>query len=29
MKHELRGKTVVVIATGSNITPEAFGRLHG
>jgi threonine dehydratase len=29
MKHDLRGKTVVVIATGSNITPEAFGRLHG
>lgn len=27
MKHDLRGKTVVVIATGANITAEAFGRL--
>jgi len=28
MQHDLRGQSVVVIATGSNITPEVFGRLH-
>jgi threonine dehydratase len=25
----VHGKTVVVIATGANITEELFGRLHG
>lgn len=29
MREDVRGKTVVVIATGSNITDEVFGRLHG
>ena len=29
MRHDVRGKSVVVIATGSNITADAFGRLHG
>lgn len=29
LKDDLRGKRVVVIATGSNITPELFARLHG
>jgi threonine dehydratase len=29
LRHDLRGKTVVVIATGANITAEVFGRLHG
>ena len=28
MRDDVRGKTVVVIATGSNITAEVFGRLH-
>lgn len=29
MRDEIRGKRVVVIATGANITAELFGRLHG
>ncbi|HEX2120992.1 MAG TPA: threonine/serine dehydratase [Thermoanaerobaculia bacterium] len=29
MRDDVRGKSVVVIATGSNITRELFGRLHG
>ena len=29
MRDDVRGKTVVVIATGANVTPEVFGRLHG
>lgn len=29
MKHDVRRKTIVVIATGSNITAEVFARLHG
>ena len=29
MRDDVRGKSVVVIATGANITPELFGRLHG
>jgi threonine dehydratase len=29
MKNDLRGKTVVVIATGANITAEVLGKLHG
>lgn len=28
MKHDLRGKIAVVIATGANITAEVLGRLH-
>lgn len=28
MQHDLRGKTVVVIATGANVTDEVLGRLH-
>lgn len=28
MRDDVRGKNVVVIATGSNITPELFARLH-
>lgn len=28
MREEVRGKTVVVIATGANITAEVFARLH-
>jgi threonine dehydratase len=28
MREELRGKTAVVIATGSNVTAEVFARLH-
>jgi threonine dehydratase len=29
MKGDVRGKTVVVIATGANITSEVLGKLHG
>lgn len=29
LRDDVRGKNVVVIATGSNITPELFERLHG
>lgn len=29
MRSEVRGKTVVVIATGANLTAEVFARLHG
>jgi threonine dehydratase len=29
LKDDLRGKTVVVIATGANLTAEVFGKLHG
>lgn len=29
MRDDVRGKKVVVIATGANITAELFGRLHG
>jgi threonine dehydratase len=29
MRDDVRGKSVVVIATGSNITPELFARMHG
>jgi len=29
MRYDVRGKSVVVIATGANITRELFGRLHG
>jgi threonine dehydratase len=29
MRDNVRGKTVVVIATGSNVTPELFARMHG
>ena len=28
-RDEIRGKRVVVIATGANVTPEVFGRFHG
>jgi threonine dehydratase len=28
MRNEVRGKNVVVIATGANITPELFAQLH-
>jgi threonine dehydratase len=29
LREEVRGKTVVIIATGANITDEVFGKLHG
>lgn len=29
MRENVRGKTVVIIATGANVTAEVFGRLHG
>lgn len=29
LREEVRGKTVVLIATGANITEEMFGKLHG
>jgi threonine dehydratase len=29
MRQDVRGRTVVVIATGANVTPEVLGRLHG
>lgn len=29
MRYDVRGKSVVVIATGANITRELFARLHG
>lgn len=29
MRGDVRGKTVVIIATGANVTAEVFGRLHG
>ena len=28
-REEIRGKTVVVIATGANVTSEVFARIHG
>lgn len=28
-REEIRGKRVVVIATGANVTPEVFARFHG
>jgi threonine dehydratase len=28
MRDDVRGKTVVVIATGANVTAEVFGRMH-
>jgi threonine dehydratase len=29
MRDGVRGRRVVIIATGANITSEVFGRLHG
>ncbi|HEX2059338.1 MAG TPA: threonine/serine dehydratase [Thermoanaerobaculia bacterium] len=29
MRDDIRGKAVILVATGANITPEVFDRLHG